>query len=361
MAYHTVIVLCSLTQEGPITWSFAFRPYELIGLIFVFDNYRELTFHPYSRLIRLFINTAIVFGVINITLYYLPLPIWNRVFFWWGRISCGYPTMDVISLSYALVFLLHYKNLGWSTPRVMLYAGLLSIFIILNFSGSGSLLLLLILFLSVFFRHSRKAAGRVLIVGCLIFAFGLMSLQQYFPREYSQGKTLLETKLKNLIGDNSADTNTLEDRDKQFAKAQRRVENSLVEILGIGINYATNDSEMLRRYKDSYMIENEYNLLRVCYGLVGLVVFIIFIIHMTLTALNFRNIVGLMGGGVFAVNSFTLIPFVLYPNVVLLAFVYVLITTNENPPKRFLIVKTKLGNMAFILKVPKGLKTFFKR
>lgn len=77
MAYHTVIVLCSLTQEGPITWSFAFRPYELIGLIFVFDNYRELTFHPYSRLIRLIINTAIVFGVINITLYYLPFPICN--------------------------------------------------------------------------------------------------------------------------------------------------------------------------------------------------------------------------------------------------------------------------------------------
>lgn len=296
MAYHTVIVFCSIIQEGPITWSFAFRPYELIGLIFVFDNYRELTCQPYRRLIRLIINTAIAFGIINIILYYLPLPLWNRDSFWWGRISCGYPTMDVISLSYALVFLLHYKNIGWNTSKVVLYAVLLSIFIILNFSGSGSLLLLLILLLSFSFRHSRAAAGGVLIVGYLIFIFGLVSLQQYFPQEYSQGKTLLETKLKNLKGDDSADANTLEVREEQFAKARRKLDNLFVEMVGIGINYATNDNQIMKRYNESYMIENEYNLLRVCYGLVGLVIFICFIFQMMFAALNSRNIIGLMGG-----------------------------------------------------------------
>lgn len=350
MVYHTIIVLCSFIQEGPITWSFAIRPYELIGMIFVFENYRELTRHSYSHLIRRIVNTAIVFGITNILLYYLPLPIWNRDHFWWGRISCGYPTMDVVSLSYALVFLLHYKSIGWKVPKVVLYAILLSIFILLNFSGSGALLLLFIILISMLYRHSRKVAGGVLAIGSFIFLFGMVTLQQYFPQEYSQGKTLLETKYKNLIGDDTADANTLEIREDQYNKAKRRLDNFIVELLGVGINYATNDKGVMKKYRDAYMIENEYNLIRVCYGFIGLSIFVAFILQIVFVSMKSHNIIGLLGGGVFAVNSFTLIPFVLYPNIVLLALLYVLATTHKMQKEPNLIVKYTQGGLCFIFR-----------
>lgn len=326
MTWHTIICLLSIVQEGPITWSFIVKPYEFVGIIYAFYYYREMTNKNYSYLIRQIIIIAIVFGCLNVFLYLIPLPIWNRADFWWGRVSCGYPTMDVISLCYALVLLLFYKKIGFKLYVKIIFAVLISLFVILNFSGTGTVLLLSILSLSMLINRSRRIAFPVVTICLGLFFVSAGSIKQLYPEEFDRGMVLLETKYKNLSGDETASANTLDIRKQQYEKNLRRIEDSISELTGIGLNYASNDNEILKRYKyNAFMIENEYNLIRICYGYIGLILFCAFIVLLLYISILNRYTIGILGGGIFAANCFTLISLVLYPNYIFFALFYVLI------------------------------------
>lgn len=336
IVYHVFISLTSIIiSEGLITWAFIIKPLELIGMIFVFDNYCELTNGKYRDLVRMIVLTAVAFGIVNVLLYFIPLPIWNRTNFWWGRISCGYPTMDVISLCYALVLLIYYKDLRWKNIYKILLSALLSLFIILNFSGTGTVLLMFIMIFSLFINYSRQIIGSVSLICIFLITLGTASVKEFFPTEYSNGIYLLETKYKNIMNDKSADSNTLDIRKKQFEKVKRRIDNIVVDVLGIGLNYATNDSKVLKDNKDAYMIENEYNLIRICYGYLGLTLFLILILHLFISSTATMNYIGMLGVGIFAVNNYILISLVLFPNYVLLAVFYVFTYRQKQIERQF--------------------------
>ena len=328
IAYHIIISLYSLIAEGPVQWSFVIKPLEFCGILYVFYYYEKLTGKNYSNLIRIIVNTSVIFSIVNVVLYFIPLPIWNRDEFWWGRISCGYPTLDVISQAYAIILLLYYPTLNYSTVKSVFYLMILSAGIMLNFSGTGTVILFLIMVVSiipgVLYKRRLKFLSIYIIVVISSFSIIVTYISTNFPNEYQMGIVLLEEKYGNLTGQETGTGNTLETRKEQMEKVSSHNKNIISILFGQGLNYATNDDIVMQKYSKAYMIENQFSLIQVCYGYWGLLLFLYIIFDMSIYTFykigdKQYKIMILLAILVFIANSYVLLPFILFPNMIGLA------------------------------------------
>lgn len=206
----------------------------------MFYNYEELTLRRRHRLYKQVIYVALVFSIINTLLYFIPLPIWNRQEFWWGRISCGYPTMDVVSLSYALVILLYKPNLVIRSWTKFLFSLIIIIEISLNFSGTGMVLLPLCLFPLLITAKMTFKNLIFVFLSILLLVGAFFFIQNKFPDELEDGLVIIENKTAILGGDDYVKTNTLEIRERQFSSQEKR-HNEISRIVGLGLNNLTMD------------------------------------------------------------------------------------------------------------------------
>ena len=337
LLYHTFIVWFSLINSGPITWSFVIKPYEFLGAIHVFSNYSTLTNKKVSCLVKQIINISVVFSVLNVVMYFVPLPIWNRTDFWWGRISCGYPTMDVITQNYSLILLLFFPLRSLSNGKKLLYATVIVTGIMLSFSGTGTLLLLLIFIAKLLFgTQNKKKVLTYSLVSLFVMSITLLPfLKETFQKEYEMGTYLLENKWHSLIGVDDGNINTLQMRAEQLEKAQKKQNGIIAKVFGIGLNYATNDGKIMNKYSDALFIENEFNLLSVCYGYLGTCLYCCFIINLFIYCIykinnRQKKFFSLLGLTVFVCNNYTLLPLILFPNYIGFAIIYSMVRNSNN-------------------------------
>lgn len=331
--YHTIVSLVSISFQTNITMSFIIKPYEFLIAIYLFSHFQKLTHQTYDKYILFIIKTGIVFTILNTLLYFIYIPIWINYQKWWGRISCGYPTMDVITLAYTLLFLFYYPKLKLGSITRIIYIMVILVGYILQFTGTGLVLLGVIIPLTLLyylFTHKKGTLKKEILT-----TFGIITLigtstvsfiRVQFPLEYSQGESLILNKLDILTGNvDKNEANTLAIREEQFKKIQARQDNLFKKIFGIGLGDATNDSERLQNIKTSFMIEDQYSLIQVCYGYLGLILFTLFIIVFCLKIVVNKSIqfnirlIFLIATVIFAANNKTLIPFVLFPNYIYMA------------------------------------------
>ena len=266
-------------------------------------------------------------------LYFANLQIWVRDVLWWGRISCGYPTMDVVSLGYALTILLYYPNLHYSTKTQVFYILIILLGIILNFSGTGFVILTVIFFFSILSFKRNKNRKPLLISFIISFSLFLSVFSfvvTLFPEEYESGKFLIENKWETLKGDEvSSGDNTIEIREEQYAAVEKR-HNMLTRISGLGIVHMTMDRDwnILEKDKMAYSIENQYSMLLMGYGIIGLFLYLFIFIDLFMLILKKlkKNVMLFFMYTICIIialcNSYTLILLMLYSNFAFLALIF---------------------------------------
>ena len=289
------------------------------------------------------IKTSIVFVILNTILYFIYIPIWTRFQPWFGRISCGYPTMDVITLGYTLILLLFYPNIPISTYKRSIFTIIVIMGLLLQFSGTGLVVLLLISFTSFtfyLFHPSNKLYKSTLISFAFFFFFSISLfsyIKFYFPNELEKGMILVNNKINILTGNISAnEANTMEIREEQFNSIRKKQDNNFKVLFGLGLGNLTNGAH---KDNDSYMIEDQYGINLVCYGVIGYSLFLAILISKSINIIRFRKtplhfkLLFLLSIMIFAANCKTLIPLVLFSNYMFFAFFYVISIpqkTNEN-------------------------------
>lgn len=336
VSYHTVISLYTLLLllfGGEIQVSFIIKPYLWILAIYVFYYFHELTNRRYSDLLKFFVNSSVWFVFINITFYFIPCPLIVNPN-WWGRISIGYPTMDVVSLSYGLLILYFNNNLSFSYIKKIFYILILEIGIILNASGTGLFLLCLIVFCAALVAMTSKNISKLILGSLFVVITMTSSLISYvsnnYPQEYKNGCVLLDNKINIFFG-KDVEQNTMEIRQEQFAKQVSSM-NFLELIMGKSlVNVSTGGG----LNKDSYMIEDQYQLIRVCYGYIGLGLFVLVLVgycyNIYLSDINkLDKIFFCLTLLVFMANSKTLISLILYPNYMCFAMFYSIIKKRNH-------------------------------
>lgn len=332
--YHTIVSLVSISFQTNITMSFIIKPYEFLIAIYLFSHFQKLTHQTYDKYILFIIKTGIVFTILNTLLYFIYIPIWINYQKWWGRISCGYPTMDVITLAYTLLILLFYHKLKLNSFTRIFFTIVILIGYLLQFTGTGIVILgIIIPFTLIYylFAPKKQPLKREILVtfGILILIAGstISFAKLQFPQEYAQGEFLILNKIDILTGNvDEGDINTMAIREEQFNKVKERQNYLFEKVFGIGLGDATNDTDKLASIKSSFMIEDQYSLTQVCYGYIGLIFYILipccFALNVFLRKKLPQNMKFLFWGAtiIFLANSKTLMPLILYPNYIYFAF-----------------------------------------
>lgn len=332
--YHTIVSLVSISFQTNITMSFIIKPYEFLIAIYLFSHFQKLTHQTYDKYILFIIKTGIVFTILNTLLYFIYIPIWINYQKWWGRISCGYPTMDVITLAYTLLILLFYHKLKLNSFTRIFFTIVILIGYLLQFTGTGIVILgIIIPFTLIYylFAPKKQPLKREILVtfGILILIAGstISFAKLQFPQEYAQGEFLILNKIDILTGNvDEGDINTMAIREEQFNKVKERQNYLFEKVFGIGLGDATNDTDKLASIKSSFMIEDQYSLAQVCYGYIGLIFYILipccFALNVFLRKKLPQNMKFLFWGAtiIFLANSKTLMSLILYPNYIYFAF-----------------------------------------
>lgn len=321
--YHIFVCIMTFILPGYVQMSFVIRPfYVLIGIL-LFYNYEKLTGKSYAYLFTLSTKIAVVFVCLDILFYFVRIPIFRPDTTWWGRISSGYPTMDVVTLAYSLLILLFYRNLKIKDYVRTLFIIVVIVGMIVQFTGTGIILIATILGCAIIYyiiSHKFKTNKYYLysiVILCLASGSVITYVSKNYPQEYRNGYYLFQNKLDILLG-KETDINTLNIRKEQYIAEQRKM-SGLELFIGKSLVNASNDGDALAHNRQTYMIEDQYNLNKICYGYIGFSLYLLMIasifLYFAKQKISVENKILLcLSVVVFAINSKTLISLVLFPN-----------------------------------------------
>jgi hypothetical protein len=341
--YHSLVGVCSFPFFSSFSsFTVFYKTYQLLMLIYAFYSFKELTHTSTIRFLTFITKVGVSFVIINTTLYFVELPIWEEYQPWWGRISCGYPTMDTISLSYVLVILLYFENIIIKPLKRWIYVCIILFGIFVQATGTGIVIIggvtTVSLFYFLFFNSSKLLRKNVLaIVTTIIVVLALFPIiiNKFQPEQYNQISFLIDNKISNLLGED-VDLNTMEMRENQYKKALMRQDTDLKKIFGIGLGDVTFNMEVKENNPNSIYIEDQYSLNKISYGYIGFVFFILFIMITIGEIISMKQVVWqtkilfCLSIMIFAANSKTLISLVLFSNTAFFAFFYATLKRVKN-------------------------------
>lgn len=293
---QTIPFLLDGDKEGFMYWkNFIWFPI----LVYLFSNmpkYSELSF---SQGIRIYVNGMTLYVIANIILYYIPFPyLISDRHRYWGRLTVGYPTIDIILISLALVFLFFSKN-NWSMKQMLIKGIVLFIGMCIQASGTGIVLfaIIMLLLLGYNFRfglmHSFSLTlfrKTMIIFGSIIFIGG-SSVLFYFkttdPVLYETMELQLENRFNILTGQeekSTLDVNTLEHRNAINKRNIKKYLNTdLKEMIGTGFGHVG----MGMSDNKHVVCEDQYTLNNITIGYIGNVVYIMVLIRLLLFVFRF--------------------------------------------------------------------------
>ena len=285
--------------------------------VYLFINFEALTKRSIQTYILFIIRCAYIWVIINFILYFVELPIWHEFRPWFGRISNGYPTVDVVCLNYALLMAFWVKNMNWTKNEKLFSTVLITLGIIVQMSGSGFVLLFLIYFSCLFIsknasvdKQLKKVFYTNIIVVCILSGIGLTYIALKQPELIDAALYVADSKFKTIFGkadelDPWADTMKIRDDEYEDAK-YRFVKNERDLLFGIGyadVIMKDNNTKNL----NGIFVEDQFRLNILTIGLLGQVLFLLYIFYpLWLWLKIFKSkIVYVLWGG-FSIGAFLL-------------------------------------------------------
>lgn len=276
--------------RGKNTGLVAYMQYLFLPLyIYIFLNFSSLTKKKITDYLRYIVYLAVMWTFVNTFLYFFELPIWEEHQQWIGRISNGYPTVDVVCLNYTLFILLFLDNLGIGKIRRLFSTFIIIIGIISQFSGTGTAILFVMIFsfiLSSLKKEKQKLKWNFYISLVSVFLFLLTGFAYFYAQQPELTKyamSVITKKISFFVGEdnvesewNSFDQDTMEVREEEFEIQKRKHLTSLSNrVFGVGFKNVTTYSSF--NSKDIF-IEDQYGMNLVTIGYIGSFLFVLFVI-----------------------------------------------------------------------------------
>jgi hypothetical protein len=270
------------------------------------------------------IRTASLYIIVNTFLYFVEIPVWTRYRPWWGRISQGYPTCDVLPLAFVLALTILNKHLNINIIKRVIYSTVTTLGIALIASGTGivlvSITMIAALFVCVFDSYSfvlKKNLLYFILTIVIAITSGITVLKIFDINLYNSLYFAMESRISNLIG-KEHEMNTMAIRSKQIEVMDemylKQAENKI-----FGVGFGLVDYSRKENHNSKYIyVENQYTLNKITGGIISNTFYILFICIFILKSLNKKyielsdkilNIICLI---FFAASSFTVVPLGVY-------------------------------------------------
>ena len=285
--FFSIPAFLSYRMDG----SYVMRMYLFYPLFFLVIQQARYFGLKYEHLIAFFIKVMLVYAYLNVFLYFVRIPIWNeQLTLFWGRITVGYPTIDVINYLVALIFVLFFDGFShYGFVKRLICSLSFSLGIILQTSGTGiTLLLVCFVTLAIFAflpynsHNSFCSMQKIIFLSTLALLFVGAGVAYKFLNETNP--QLLETMsyqienryfvLTNQENKSTINVNTMDMRDVAFEKARTTyMKKPLDYILGVGYDDVTYESKNASRGLGVFL-ESQVYLALFTTGIVGLLMIV---------------------------------------------------------------------------------------
>lgn len=267
--------------DGLTLWkNYLFFP--LLLYIFLYMDSKKTNI-SITDLCRHFTYGMVSYVYISLLLYYYELPIWNNYHVYWGRLTVGYPTIDTVVLGLAMIMVFFNRELKYSLKEKLFYSLTLTVGIIMQASGTGIIVLSLIIMALFAFllrnictnkiHKNGLNLSRTILIYILSIILTSSTAYTIFKKNNPELAIGMEAQVTNRINialgkqDNSIiyNVNTWEVRQNYMNNAERFLRgNDVNRIFGVGygnismINY---DKPEFVKFEDQY----NYNLFTIGY------------------------------------------------------------------------------------------------
>lgn len=296
-----IVFLVSLCDAIQLNIYYGIRFYAQYFLFILFVYLYQPLVHSekfnINQILTSVTKISVLYVLMNWFFFFIELPIWTRFHPWWGRISQGYPTLEVFPLSISLAILLLYEKLLYSRNLRLLYILIVTAGLLGMVSGTGFVSLGLIS-ITVFMVLSYKKKPSIIIkqtfislaiIGILIFS-GITAIRHYSPALYENIIYVGNNRLSILLGGGEdVEFNTFDIRKKQYEAAQKKyIKDEIDYLVGIGTAKVTCDALLVN--EKNIFIEDQYSLNFITMGVLGNVLMAIFLLSLIIHTLKRNDI-----------------------------------------------------------------------
>ena len=255
--------------------------------IYLFTFYERITGKSFQSLITFIVKVAVAHVIINTFLYFVEIPIWKSFHPYWGRISQGYPTIDVVVLSFSLAICLMYSRLELKSATRVLFSFILVVGNILQASGTGVVMLVFIFLLAILlplFQKNGKKSVRVPLVTLVIVGLSFSTASQIIKHVdeslYDSMYLSLQNRIAILTGSKSEmDIDTMDVREHRRQGIKRFQTTIGEKVFGTGFAHIDMNPKNERLLGNTIFLEDQYSINMLTIGYVGNFLFyIVFIL-----------------------------------------------------------------------------------
>lgn len=289
------------------------RYIEFFLLFFIFSNLSSICTLEYRKIIKVYIILSVVLVFVHIFGYFVPnnivsINIDDKIGngFYRNRISIGQPAIAVFPMIISYFYLLVY-NKNTKKEIITMIILLLGISISVSTTGILSIIFVTILILVPLIMKKKNLKNVLIafIILLILLIIGIILINNIptLNSIYEKQIELLSVKIRALFTDNVTDLSMEVRKDKNDI-ATSNMNNIFKKIFGLGmLGYNSGDANI-------GSLENMYNTMYVCYGIIGITTFIVFLGRNTI--LSFKKIKTLDGifllalFTVFAMHAYTL-------------------------------------------------------
>jgi len=318
-----------------------YKIFQFIFILIIFYSYEDITKKKYEKLIKFFINATIIFILFNIVAYFVHLPIMDKFRPFPERISSGYPTMDAQMIAVALLANL-YIVIHNSIFKKMVKSFILMFGLIMQATGTGIVSFITLIFFYIIFNRKYdkdiRRSNDYTIISAFFLIVVLVLFLNFFYYEYiSMTINIFIRKFLFLILGFSTEYDvSLMVRASQLEEVLAQQTNWFDKIFGIGTFLGSN-------------IENQFNLIRASFGIIGLLLFIVLFIYFI--AFSLRNFdengkILFLTIVLFGFTSYTLLTLYLITIEISYSLIFIYCILKINKKKEFLnysLLKKELG------------------
>ena len=247
--------------------------------VIIFTRTHYLTSFSQHQVVLLFVRVMFLYCFLNCLFYFIELPIWKNYHVYMGRITVGYPTVDVVITIFALLVVLFHPHLQFKYLEKTVYIVTFVLSILSQASGTGIFLLVFcFVTVGIYLLRTRKIKTTSLILAIAIISFSAANILSYMRNNnsalYDNIMLQIENRVYVMIGKGhqaEMNVNTLDIRQEEYIKAEKKHSGEIGVVFGHGFGKVTGNIKEIT--SNIFLIEDQYHIIKFAMGWLGVLLF----------------------------------------------------------------------------------------
>lgn len=262
-------------------------------LLFLYSNIQKSSNIQFNEYLQKYVDIMCLYIITNVALYYIHIPfLITEPHRYWGRLTVGYPTIDVILIGFAIAIVFFGEH-KWNNKAFLLRSFILCTGMLMQASGTGMVFMAILIILMFFYLNriyikqpkeyiKRKRTYFITLISIFILCgTSVLAIFRVQNEELYNAMTFqIENRIFILLGieeESTLSVNTMDDREYHFKRAEKKfLTDENRKLFGIGYGYIN----MKETQTNKVLTEDQISMNKVTIGSLGNYIYIFTLISL---------------------------------------------------------------------------------